>query len=205
MKRMTSRVKAIQLQSDYPGTPDEATKKDLRELFEDVGGHYPEPEGLAITGAHGGIGIVAHNPRFARQLLEAVHRLVDEDSWAGQYTELRELAVQVVNLYHKCDLSFQAHLTVAQTAGISLEQQAALPYWRTAAHMYSEHQRLVIEYANAVLSGEVSDELFSRVVKQFGEKGAVECTSTVAMFSCWAMILTATGTHFDFGYGPPGA
>jgi len=114
---------------------------------------------------------------------------------------LRELSVQVVNLWYKCDLSFQAHLTVARESGISLEQQAALPYWRTVGHMFSEEQLLVIEYTNAVLAGDVSEELFKRVVGKYGEKGAIECATTIGLWACWAMLLNATQARFDFGYG----
>jgi alkylhydroperoxidase family enzyme len=205
MKRMSSRVRVMQSPSDYPGNSDATTKKDIKELFEYVAVHYPDPEGLVITGAHGGIGVMAQNPRFAKQLLEATHQIIDDKSWGGEYVGLRELAVQVVNLHLKCDLSFQTHLTVAQAAGITIEQQAALPYWRTVAHMYSAEQLLVIEYANAVLVGDVPAELFSRVVGKYGERGAIECASAVGLWACWAMVLNATGTHFDFGYGPPSA
>lgn len=201
MKKIKSRVKVIDQQSAYPGTPDETTKKDLKELLEYVGGHYPEPEGLVITGGHAGIAIVAHNPRLALELLKTTHAVFDKNTWSAKHYGLKELAVQVVNLYFKCDLCFQAHLEVAKNNGISIEQQAALPYWRTAAHMFSEDQLLVIEYTNAVCSGDVPDELFARVVKKYGEKEAVECTSVAAIWTCWALILNATKTEFDFGYG----
>ena len=201
MKRMTSRIRLVQEQSDFPGTPNEAEKKDLKKLFEYVGSHYPEREGLVITGAHGGIAVVAQNPRFANQLLEATHSLVDEKAWGGIHVDLRELAVQVVNLHYKCDLSFQSHLAIAKEGGVTPEQQAALPYWRTAAHMFSEEERLVIEYTYAVLNGDVPAELFEKVVKKYGERGTIECTAAVAMWAGWAMILNATDTHFDFGYG----
>jgi alkylhydroperoxidase family enzyme len=204
MKKITSRVTAVCQQSDYPGTPDEATKKDLKEFFEYVGSRYPEPEGLVITGGHAGLAPLALNPRLALLVLKTTHCTLEKNTWAGQHYALRELAVQTVNLYFKCDPCFQAHLSVAKNAGISLEQQAALPYWRTAAHMFDEEQQLVIEYTNAVAAGNVSDELFSRVVKRYGEKGAVECTAVVALWSYWAMIMNATRVQFDFGYAQPG-
>lgn len=201
MKRMTSRIRLVQEQGDFPEKLDEAAKNDLKKLFNYVGSHYPEREGLVITGPHGGIAVAARNPRFANQLLEATHSLVDKDAWGGKYVDLREIAVQVVNLYYRCDLSFQSHLAIAKDGGLSLEKQAALPYWRTAAHMFSEDERLVIEYTFAVLSGDVPEELFNKVVGKYGEREAVECTAAVAVWAAWAMLLNATDTHFDFGYG----
>jgi len=203
MQKISARVRVVSEQGAFPGTPDEKTKKDLKQLFQYVASHYPEPEGLVIKGAHGGIAIVAQNPRFAQLLLETTHCLIEQNAWGGQRVDLRELAVQVVNLHYKCDLSFQAHLTVAKQAGLRVEQQAALPYWRTIGHMFSEEQQLVIEFTNAVLGGDVPDELFGRVVERYGEKGAIEFAAIVGLFSCWAMILTATKTQWDFGYGRP--
>jgi alkylhydroperoxidase family enzyme len=202
MKKVTARIKVVSEQSAYPGSPDATTKKQLKDLFDYVGSHYPEPEGLVIRGPHGGIAIVAQNPKFAKLLLETTHCIIENNAWGGEYVGLRELAVQVVNLYYKCDLSFQAHLTVAKDSGITLEQQAAIPYWRTIGHMFDDEQRLVIEYTNAVLVGDVSNELFGRVAKRFGEKGAMECAAAIGLWACWAMILNATGTQSDFGYGP---
>lgn len=205
MKRMTSRIRLIQELGDLPEDSDATTQSELKKLLEYVGVSYPEKEGLVITGAHGGIGVAARSPRFAMQLLEATHSLVDEKAWGGLHLGLRELVVQVVNLYYKCDLSFQSHITIAKEGGITAEQQAALPYWRNAAHMYSEEQRLAIEYTYAVLSGETPQELFDKVVERYGEKGTVEFTSAVAVWAAWAMILNATDTHFDFGFGPRGS
>jgi hypothetical protein len=47
----------------------------------------------------------------------------------------------------------------------------------------------------------VPDELFDRVVKQYGEQGAFEFTVGVSWWSLWAMIINATRTDHDFGYG----
>ena len=67
-----------------------------------------------------------------------------------------------------------------------------MPYWRTAS-LFDDEQRLVIEYAEAVTSGEVPKALFSRVVERYGDKGAVEFTAAVAWWSFWAMMLNAAG------------
>ena len=200
MKLPTSRVTGVYWESDYPGTPDETTKTELKKLFDYVAGAYPEPEGRVISGGHAGIAQIAQNPRIALAILMTTHAVLGERTWSADNYGLRELVIQVVNLHFKSQYCFQAHISVAKKAGISLAQQAALPFWRTAAHMFSDEQRLVIEYTSAVCAGDVPAELFSRVVDQYGEKQAIECTTVVAMWSLWAMILNATGTEFDFGY-----
>jgi alkylhydroperoxidase family enzyme len=161
----------------------------------------PDPQ---IPGNHSAFATVARNPQLALRLIKLSDYIVTEMPWTVQHRDLRELAIQTLNLHFKCDFSFQSHLRPARLLGISLEQQACLPFWRTA-NVFSEEQRLVIEYTLAVVAGDVPDELFARVVKQYGEQDALGLTVAVAWWSFWAMIINATGTDFDFGYGKPGA
>jgi alkylhydroperoxidase family enzyme len=196
-----ARVKLVSRPADYPGTPDEATSKALGELFTHL---FPGQADPRIPGNHAAIAAVAHNPRLALQLTRLTEQLVREVPWTSQRIAARQLAIQTLNLHFKCDFSFQAHLRPTAAAGISLEQQAALPLWRKA-NLFNDEQRLVIEYTLAVVSGDVPAALFARVVEQYGEKEAVEFTTGIAWWSLWAMIINATGTDFDFGYGPAGA
>jgi alkylhydroperoxidase family enzyme len=196
MTGVTARVKGVYKLSDYPGNPDEATRKSLKELFDYIGKAFPEGEEPVINGPHAGLAMVALNPQMALELTRATMYIAVETGWA-QRVDLRELAIQVVNLHFKCDFSYRAHLRVGVEAGIKPEQQAALPFWRTA-NVFNDEQRLVIEYTNAVVTGDVPEELFSRVVSHFGEKGAIEFTTVVGMWSLWTMIINATRPVFDF-------
>lgn len=112
--------------------------------------------------------------------------VLGEIGWT-QRRDLRELSVQVLNGHYACDFSFLAHLGYAELSGISLEQQAAIPLWRSS-RLFDE-QRLVIEYTLACVAGDVPGELFERVKTRFGEAGAVEFTVTVGWWSLWAMLL----------------
>jgi alkylhydroperoxidase family enzyme len=195
MKR--ARVKGVFKPSDYPGTLDEAAKKDLGDLFEHLFPGLPDPK----PEPHFGFAILAQNPRLAKHVASMLYYVVREMPWTQQ-RDLRELAVQTLNLHFKCDFSFQAHLIYAQAHGISLEKQAAIPYWKTS-NLFSDEERLVIEYTFAVVAGDVSDQLFSRVVKMYGEKGAIEFTTAIAWWSWWAMILNATGPEFSMEHASP--
>ena len=183
-----ARVRAIHRPSDYPGTPDETTKRNLAELFDHLFPHATDPE---IDKAHAGIAIAAHNPALALHLTKLSGFIAGELPWC-QRRDLRELAMQTVNVYFDCEYSFQARMPNAQAAGISVELQNALRSWQTST-LFDEEQRLAIEYAYGVVAGEVSDDLFSRVVGKFGEKGAIEFTTVVAFWSFWALFLNATG------------
>jgi alkylhydroperoxidase family enzyme len=182
------RVHAVYRKDDFPGTPDAATAKDLEDLF---GYLFPQVENPEIDRSHSGIAIAARNPRLALSLAKLSGLIAGELPWSKR-RDLRELAIQTVNLHFKCDYSFRARKAAAAMAGIGAELQDALPQWRTSG-LYNDEQRLVIAYALAVVAGDVPDELFSRVAAQFGETGAIEFTTVVAFWSFWAMFLNATG------------
>ncbi len=196
-----ARVKQVFKPADFPGSPDEGTRRALSELFEHMFPGQPDAE---IPGNHAGFATVARDPRLALCLIELSDYIVREMPWTSQRRDLRELAIQALNLHFKCDYSFQSHIRPAQGLGVTVEQQALLPFWRTA-NAFNDEQRLAIEYALAVVAGDVPDELFARVVATYGEQAAIECTVGIAWWSFWAMIINATRTDFDYGYGKPAA
>lgn len=190
-----ARVKYVFRPSDYPGVPDAETQQQLADLFEHFfpGGGEGEP--------HAGYAILAHNPRLALSIAKLADCILGELSWTER-RDLRELSVQALNYHYKCDFSFQAHFTYAQLSGITLEQQAAIPYWRTSS-LFNDEQRLVIEYTLACISGDVPEDLFAKVKSQYGEKGAVEFTVTIGWWSLWAMLLNATRPEFSAARSQP--
>ena len=183
-----ARIKGIYRPSDYSENADDATKKDLSELFQHL---FPQSETPEIDPQHGGFAVVAQNPRLALLLVKLNDYIVRGMPWTSQRRDLRELAVQTLNFHFKCEYSFRAHLEPAQAYGISAELLAAIPYWQTT-DLFNEEQRLVVEYTLAVVSGNVPEQLFSQIVRKYGEKEAVEFTTGIAWWSFWAMIINAT-------------
>jgi alkylhydroperoxidase family enzyme len=186
------RVTLIDTPAAYPGTPDEATAQDLAALFAHL---FPNNPDGRIDQNHAGVAIAAHNPKLALNLAKLSGLIAGQLGWS-QRKDLRELAIQAVNLHYKSDYSFRSRMPTATACGVSIEQQAALPYWRTSG-LFDEEQRLAIEYATAVVTGEVPDELFARVKDRWGEQGSVECTALVGFWAFWAMFLEATGARLD--------
>ena len=184
-----ARVKCVFDVADHPDSANEEARKDLADLFEHL---FP---GGGKGRAHAGYAILAHSPKLALNVARMTDCVLGEIGWT-QRRDLRELAVQTLNLHYKCDFSFHAHLSLAQLSGISLEQQAALPYWRTS-QLFNDEQKLVIEYTLACVAGDVPEDLFVKVVEKYGEKGAVEFTVTVGWWSLWAMLLNATRPAFQ--------
>lgn len=177
------RVKGIFRPSDYPGNPAEAEA-----LFAALCPGMSDPQ---IDRDHAGLAIAAHQPRLAL-LLSQLSRFLALDTGWGQRADLRELAIQTVNLHFGCGYGFAARMRPADAAWLSAEMLAALPFWRHSP-LFDAEQRLVIEYAHAVASGDVPAPLFARIRDAYGERGAVECTSIIALWSFWAMMLNAMG------------
>jgi alkylhydroperoxidase family enzyme len=186
------RVTAVRRPSDYPGTPDEQTRADLAELF----GHmFPGVENPEIDGPHTGMAIAALNPKLALHLTKLSGYAALQLGWSRR-ADLREIAIQTVNLHFKSAFSAQSRFKAWEAVGLGKDQLAALPYWQTT-DLFDDEQRLVIEYALAVVSGDVPEALFARVADRFGEKGAVECTAVIGIWSMWAMLLNATVPGFE--------
>lgn len=173
------RLKGIFKPSDYTGDPAE-----IAELFDYLAPGNSAPE---IDKPHTGIAILAHNPRMARQFASLSRFLVLETGWAQQRADLRELAFLTLNRHFKSDFSLAARRPHALAAGISEAMIAGFP----DPGLFDAEQRLVIDYTQAVVTGEVPGELFDRAVARFGEKGVVELTTVIGFWSAWAMIINA--------------
>lgn len=181
------RVKPVFKPSDCPANADTATKDGIAEFFEQLFPGNPSPE---IDTGHTGLALAAHSPKFAGNLSRLTRSVVLEMGWTER-RDLTELAVQAVNLHFRSAFSFETRMPNAEASGIGMERLAALPLWRTS-NLFDEEQRLVIEYVDAVATGEVPDELFDRVKARYGEKGTVEFTALIGTFSLWAMLINAT-------------
>lgn len=190
-----TRVKLAYKREDLTPT-DEAKRSEADALFEHMKSFAGKPE---IPGTAGAFAIVARDPKLALLLINVSDYMTKECPWTTNRRDLRQLMIQALNLHFRCDFNFQSHLSSAARDGISLEQQAAIPYWETSS-IFNEEQRLVIEFTLAACENEVSDELFERVKARFGDQGAVEMTIAVAWWAMWAMIAGVIPPEHDFGY-----
>jgi alkylhydroperoxidase family enzyme len=135
--------------------------------------------------------VLAQSPKLAAPAAGLSAAVILESAW-GQRANLRELAFQTVARHFDDSFSAEARQPNAAAAGLTTEQRAVRADWRNSA-LFDDEQRLVIEYAQAVVTGRVPGDLFGRVVARFGEQEAVECTTAIAFWSFWAMIAGAVG------------
>ncbi len=181
-----ARVTAVNKPGDHPDRS-EAMQKDVADFFGTLFAGVANPE---FDDAHTGMAIAAQNPALAKQLAGVSRFMAVDMPWSHR-KDLRELAIQSINLHFESTYSFQSRLATARACGITDEMTAALPYWRNTT-LFDDEQRLVIEYTRAVVTGSVPADLFKRIVARFGEKGAVECSALISFWSFWALFLNAT-------------
>lgn len=193
------RAKLVYRPEEFPGPVDEEKQRHLAALFDHMKTFAGKPE---IPGTAGAFAIVARDPKLALLLLHVSDYMTKECPWTTDRKDLRQLMIQTLNWRFRCDFNFQSHLSTAERDGITAEMQAAIPYWEVTS-IFSEEQRLVIEYTLAAIEGSVSEALFARVAEQFGELGAIEFSIAVAWWSFWAILAGAVRPEHDFGHARP--
>lgn len=181
-----ARVKPIRRAGDYPTGSDADTRAGLDELFAAM---FPDNPAGEIDRNHSGMAVAAHSPKLALLMSQMSRFIVLELGWSGRKA-LSELAIRTVNHRYGSTFSNEARLGAAKAAGLSDEQIAAVPDWRS--DLFDAEQRLVIEYTDAVLRGAVDDALFMRMTAAFGEKDTVEATTAIGWWALWAMLIEAT-------------
>lgn len=130
---------------------------------------------------------MVHNPAFAVRMIDLCDVVLNELPWA-QNIKMRELAIMTIYQRQRCDYGYRAHYNVALQNGITETQLAQLPLFRSS-DLFDDEERTVIEFANAVLDGTVSDELFDRAKALYGEKAMLEFTAVVAYWAFWGMLI----------------
>lgn len=187
-----ARMKIVRRPEDCSGS-----LQDAEQLFDIF---FPEGSERQFNGAQLGWGLVAaHHPQTAITMVKLT-KLMAGGPFLTARPDLREIAIQTVNMHFQCEFSYRSHLAYLAKTGLSLETIAALPYWRTS-NQFDAEKRLVIEYSLAVVAGDVSDELHDQVVSAFEQQGATELAFAVAHWSFWAMILNAAQPQIDADEG----
>lgn len=169
-------------------TPADAPSADVAHLFADLFPGNPAP---AFDEAHSLMAVLAHSPKIAEAAAKLSATFFRETAW-GQRAALRELAFQTLGRHFGDGFSTRVRRPNAEAAELTAEQLAAIPDW-CRSELFDNEQKLVIEYTQAVVTGRVESELFTRLVDHFGEREAVECTAAIAFWSFWAMISGAAG------------
>lgn len=88
------------------------------------------------------------------------------------------LQVRISQLAH-CAFCIDLNAALAAERAGSMEKALAVEAWRTSP-LFSERERVALEYAEAITRGDVADELSARISARFGEDGLIELTGLIA-------------------------
>jgi AhpD family alkylhydroperoxidase len=92
---------------------------------------------------------------------------------------LRSLVQARISQVEHCAFCVDLNSMLAAERAGSTEKALAVSSWRDNA-LYSARERIALEYAEAVTTGAVTDEIANRVKAEFGENAMVELTGLIA-------------------------
>jgi alkylhydroperoxidase family enzyme len=182
------RMKVARRPEDCPGAA-----HDIEDLFRLL---FPQGGERVLSGGQQGWGLLAaQDPQLAITLVKLT-KMIAAGPFLAARPDLREIAVQAVNMHFRCEFSYRSHLNYLDKVGLSIGTIAALPYWRNSS-LFDTEQKLVIEYSLAAVSGDVSDELHHRTAAVFGPRAVAELALAVSHWSFWAIFLNAAQPDID--------
>jgi alkylhydroperoxidase family enzyme len=185
-------------QSSGPRIPpvgDSTPDPDAQAIFKDL-----RARGTAPLNLHR---IYANAPKISRRM-SAVAQALRNDAVVSRAD--RELIIlRATELAHG-DYPHEEHKPIAMSCGISAAQIDALARWRDST-LFSERQRAVLAYADAMVSaGGVDDSTFAAMKRFFSTQEIVELTFNAAYYSATSQIsralgVTTAGNPPKSGYG----
>jgi len=107
--------------------------------------------------------------------------------------DLRELVILRVAILNRAPYEFDAHLPIAQAAGVSDAAIEAVKQLETPGDSaLSAQQQLAIRMTDAMtLNLEVSDQLYEEVRQQFDAQGQIDLVATIAAYNMVSRFLIA--------------
>jgi 4-carboxymuconolactone decarboxylase len=112
---------------------------------------------------------------------------------------LRELLILRVAVRECSDYEWHHHVGMARAAGLRLEKIAAVG--DPSAVAFDETDRLVLQLADAISSGRVSDEIAAKAAGRLGARAYVELCVTAAAYVMTARVLDALNVPLEDGVG----
>lgn len=135
---------------------------------------------------------VAHNRRvmFGGSLLE-----LSAAKWNSLDKGLKHLAVMASAVKIGCTWCTDFGYWEANELGLPLDKISKVPGWRTEPAAFTELERLVMEYAEAMTETApcVTDELAAELLGRLGEAAFVELTAIVAVENMRSRMNSAFG------------
>jgi len=110
--------------------------------------------------------------------------------------KLREIMILRTAQLQRSDYEWAQHLKMARKAGVTEAQIAELAEWR-ASKQFDAKERAALALTDAVVAGNVTDEVYAEVSKHFGHQDYVELAVTAAFYCMVPRVLDALRVEFD--------
>ncbi|AJT64897.1 hypothetical protein T261_3227 [Streptomyces lydicus] len=136
--------------------------------------------------------VYAHHPKVLRAYFAFEAKV---GRWKALDPTLKHLAVMISSARIGCSWCLDFGHWEADRLGLPLEKISKVPEWRAHEESFTETERLVMEYAEAVTDTPptVTDELAERLRRHLGDKAFVELTAMVALENFRSRVNSAMG------------
>jgi hypothetical protein len=142
-------------------------------------------------GSHPNFAMLAHNPRLADLMMTLTKYLLSVP-WV-QRSDVHTLLIMICDKRLKSEDSYMAHYAgFGFGRGVSEEKMAALDFPESA--IYTDEERMIIEFAHAALDGDVPDDLFERARALYGDREMLEVAVSLAYWTFFPYFINALQT-----------
>lgn len=131
--------------------------------------------------------ILAHHPQLLSAWIEFAYSLRKDCETPRALREL--MILRGAQICHS-DYEWQQHLKMAEQAGISAEKINQLSQWNQSV-VFTEIEKTALELMEALLQGQVSDELFKKCSGFFSSSEYLELVLTGSFYAMVPRVLNA--------------
>jgi AhpD family alkylhydroperoxidase len=140
--------------------------------------------------------VSAHAPRIAKPRRAYTTALRNE---CRSPRVIRELVILRTAVIVDCEYELDHHRPLAQRAGLSEAQVAAVRDWQASRHLFDERQQAVLAYVDQLCGrkGEVDDPTFAAFARHFTPEEIVELTQCSTSYYGNGLYIKALGIERD--------
>jgi alkylhydroperoxidase family enzyme len=136
---------------------------------------------------------LAHAPDLLRAWIDFAWALRGNSSTSRQ---LRELMILRTATLHHSPYEWHQHRRMAAEAGVTDSEIAELEMWRTS-RAFGTETRAALAFTDAIVAGEVPDEISDELSAHFDLAQRIELTVTAAFYSMVPRVLEALGVEIE--------
>ena len=136
---------------------------------------------------------LAHAPDLLRAWIDFAWALRGNGSTSRQ---LRELMILRTATLHHSPYEWHQHRRMAAEAGVTDSEIAELEMWRTS-RAFTPETRAALAFTDAIVAGEVPDEISDELDAHFDLAQRIELTVTAAFYSMVPRVLEALGVEIE--------